>query len=217
VAALAALDAAADWAWSDFFETLHHELGHAIMRMHMHHALGIGPFPVQFEVFREPDGLASGRCGVLHKLNRRETAALDKSPRHRRLYLETLTSLAGIAAARYCVPGASGETIELPGGSDVDVAKAGRLLQSLGVKDDDMVRTLSRMTWALEIIFAVLESTGNHWRDLLIQPANYPGITDEYEERDGHVYRRFRMESLPFPIGINHRLLWQFFGLPGSY
>jgi len=204
-------------AAADYAETLNHETGHALIRLHMHHALKIGPFPVQFEVFRDPDGLSEGHCGVLHRLSRRETTALAKAPRKRRLYLEVMTRIAGIAAARYCVPGSSDETIYVPGGSDVDVKKALQTLSDLGVKDDYMVRTLSRMTWALEILFAVLESTGHFWRDLLIQPSTYPGITDEYEEREGRVYHRFRINALPIPIEINHAFLWQFFGLPGSY
>jgi hypothetical protein len=204
-------------AAADYAETLNHETGHALIRLHMHHALlKIGPFPVQFEV-RGRDGLSEGQSGVLHRLSPQETAALDKSPRKRRLYLEVMTRIAGIAAARYCVPGSSDETIYVPGGSDVDVKKALQTLSDLGVKDDYMVRTLSRMTWALEILFAVLESTGHFWRDLLIQPSTYPGITDEYEEREGRVYHRFRINALPIPIEINHAFLWQFFGLPGSY
>jgi hypothetical protein len=201
---------------ADYAETLNHEIGHALIRLHMHRALKIGPFPVQFEV-RGRDGLSEGQCGVLHRLSPQETAALAKAQRHRRLYLETLTSLAGIAAARYCVPGSSDETIYVPGGSKQDVDNAISGLRGLGVKDRNVVSTLSRITWALEILFATLEATGHPWRDLLIRPDAFAGITDEYKDLDGIVYHRFRIHTLPIPIEINHSYLWDYLLLPGSY
>jgi hypothetical protein len=201
-------------AAADYAETLHHEAGHALIRMHMHEELRVGPFPIQFEVFWEPDGSAEGCCSVLHKLGQREIAALDKAPRYRRLYLEALTSLAGLAAARYCVPGASGESISAPGGSERDVENARKGLLGIGVEEADLDWTLSRMIAALEHLFATLEATGHFWRDMLLQPDAF-GIEDEFDDERGH--HRFRINALPIPIQINHHYLWTYLGLPGSY